>query len=385
MPKKHIPQVALLVETSLSSGRDILAGIGRYVSEHGPWALYAEPHDRAQPPPRWFVRWRGDGIIARVQDARLTRLLLAKRVPVVDVLGVHRPPCFPLVHVDNAAIGRMAAEHLRDRSFTHFAFFGLSDEYWSQERHQAFAAHLRKKGCACRLLTLPRHRMDGTAWRELVTQVAGRLRTLPRPVAILLCSDVPGLLLREACLQAELKIGVDVALLGVGNDRLLCEMNTPTLSSVEPNHFEVGYRAAQLLARLMCGGSAPRRPILVPPLHVAIRESTDFLAVPDAALSRALLFIRARAAEGIGVDDVVRHAFVSRSVLQRRFRSLIGRSIHAEILRERTQQALRLLRETKLSVTEVAAKSGFAYVQSLNKALHRLHGRSAGAHRDAAT
>src|SRR6202034_3119966 len=124
------PHIALLVETSLASGRDILRGIARYVREHEPWSLYHEPHGLEKSVPRWLRRWNGDGIIARIQTRRIAQQLAASGVPVVDVLGVVPALPFPLVHVDNIAIARMAAQHLLDRGFRRFGFFGIEGENW---------------------------------------------------------------------------------------------------------------------------------------------------------------------------------------------------------------------------------------------------------------
>lgn len=272
------PRVALLVETSLSSGQDILLGIGQYIREHGPWAVYQQPHDLSQPPPDWFRQWEGDGIIARLQDGRVARAAESKRVPVVDVLGVQQQLGIPLVHVDNRAIAEMAAEHLFDRGFTNFAYFGLGDEYWSTEREQGFREYVGARGYASRTCLLSRRILE--------------------------------------------------------------------------------------------------KPLLVKPWYVAIRESTDFLAVNDAQIAKALHFIRNRCGGRITLDEVARHAGLSRSVLQRRFRVLLNRTVHEEITDARTHKAMDLLRRTELPVDEVAEKSGFGYAQNMGRIFRKRFGRS---------
>ncbi len=134
------PHVALLIETSLASGRDILRGVARYVREHQPWALYHEPRGLEEFVPRWLRRWKGDGIIARVQTRSMARKLAASGIPVVDVLGVVTDLPFPLVHVDNDAIARLAGTHLLERGFRHFGFLGIEGENWSEQRYTLFCA-----------------------------------------------------------------------------------------------------------------------------------------------------------------------------------------------------------------------------------------------------
>src|SRR5262249_27360431 len=126
------PHVALLVETSLASGRDILKGIARYLHEHSGWALYHEAHALTGTVPTWLAQWRGDGIIARIQTPEMAEVIRALGVPVVDVLGAVPEARFPVVHVNNGAIARMAAEHLLERGLRQFAYFGVQGENWSQ-------------------------------------------------------------------------------------------------------------------------------------------------------------------------------------------------------------------------------------------------------------
>lgn len=375
------PRVALLVETSLSSGQDILLGIGQYIREHEPWAVYAQPHDLEQAPPTWFRGWKGDGIIARLQDERIFNAVAAKRVPVVDVLGVHRKQGIPLVHVENTAIAAMAAEHLMDRGFMHFAFLGLSGEYWSEERCDGFTSYLAARKHTCCTHMFSRKVFEHTDWDKLVSRVARWLGGLKLPVGIMLCSDVQGLLVREACQAAGLTIGVQVALVGVGNDRTLCEMSSPTLSSVEANHVQVGYEAAALLDRLMRGRKAPEAPVLIKPWYVAVRESTDFLGVNDDAIARALHYIRSRCERPVGLDAVARQAGLSRSVLQRRFRRLLGRSVHDEVVDARMHKAMDLLRRSDMNIDQVAEQTGFGYAQNMGRVFRQRFGQSPKAYR----
>lgn len=135
------PQVALLVETSLGSGRDILRGLACGVREFGPWALYHEPRSLEESVPHWLSLWKGDGIIARIQNEAIAEAVRATGLPTVDVLGVVDDAGFPIVHVDDAAIAHAAAEHLLERGFRHFGYFGIDGENWS-ERRRGVAANL---------------------------------------------------------------------------------------------------------------------------------------------------------------------------------------------------------------------------------------------------
>ncbi len=372
-----LPRIAVLAETSLAAGRDILSGVSDYVRAHDQWIVYMYPHDIDKPPPSWFREFRCDGIIIRLHDERVAQAVLEKHVPVVDVLGVYNRGKYPLVHTDNRAIGRLAAEHFRDRGFVNFGYIGIDDEYWSCERQESFASRVKELGGQCSVLTWSNEyeaTSDVQAQMKLITDW---IRKQPLPLAIFVCSDPRALILRNSLFQAGYVIGRDVAVLGVGNDLAFCEMPSPSLSSIDANHRQVGYEAAALLDAMIKGAPAPQSPVLVKPLDIVVRESTDFLAVPDKELQMAINFIRQNATNGLSVDDVVEACCLSRSVLQRRFMKHLGQTVHDCILQEKTRRAIKMIRDTSESIENIAAATGFQYVQSLNKALRRLYGHSA--------
>jgi LacI family transcriptional regulator len=355
------PHVALLVETSLASGRDILKGITRYVREHRPWALYHEPHGLIDAAPSWIRRWRGDGIIARVQSRTLAKELLASGIPVIDVLGVVPGSPFPLVHVDNQAIGRLAAEHLLGRGLRHFGFFGIRGENWSEERYWSFCAGVDRVQKEVALCQLPRGAMDHRSWERIENQLARWVSALPKPAGIFVCSDQRGPQMLEACRRAAVLVPDEVAVIGVDNDEVLCEVCDPPLSSIQADHVAVGYQAASLLDGLLRERRKPERLRLVNPQQVVSRLSTDTLAIGDPAVASALRLIRERAHEKISVNEIAGYAGVSRSVLQRRFRKLLDRSIHQEIILAKLRRAEDLLLNTNLSLAIVAERAGFKH------------------------
>jgi len=355
------PHVALLIETSLASGRDILRGIARYVREHEPWALYHEPHGLTESAPSWIGRWGGDGIIARVQTRAMADELLATKIPVIDVLGVVPGLPFPLVHVDNRAIGRMAAEHLLERGIQHFGFFGVRGENWSEERYAGFgaaAARIEKQVALCEL---PRDAMDRRSWERVENKLAKWVRTLPRPAGIFVCSDQRGAPMLEACRRAGVHVPDEVAVIGVDDDEALCEVCDPPLSSIQADHLAVGYQAASVLDTLLRDGRFSAKPKLVTPETVVARRSTDTLATGDPAVAAALRFIRERSAPDVSVDAIAARSGLSRSVLQRRFRKLLNRSIHQEIILDKIKRARELLTKTNLPLAIVAERAGFKH------------------------
>ena len=369
--------VALLLETSLASGRDILRGIARYVREHEPWALYHEPHGLEKSVPRWLKHWKGDGIIARIHSRRMAQELAATGIPVVDVLGLVPNLRFPLVHVDNSAIGHMAAEHLLDRVDTS-GFFGIQGESWSEQRYTGFSTAVASVQHHVPVCQLSRDTSGKRSWERAENKLARWIGSLPKPVGVLVCSDQRGPQFLEACRRAGVSVPDEVAVIGVDNDEPLCEVCLPPLSSIEAAHSSVGYQAAALLDGLLRGLAAPRRPLLVEPREIIARPSTDVLAVADPIVATALRLIREQAHTGLKVDALARQLGLSRSVLQRRFRSLLKRSVHQEILGARIKRARDLIVRTDLPLVQVAERAGFKHQEYMG-AVFRARVRSSSA------
>ena len=363
IPADSPPHVALFVETSLASGRDILQGIARYVRENGPWLLYHQARSLEDKPPAWLKGWKGHGIIARVQTRAMARAIAQTGMPVVDVLGVIEDNGFPLVHVDNEAIGTLAANHLLERGLRHFAYLGIRGENWSEARQHAFSQAVSKLGCTVTARNEPRHELDDESWEAHQTKLAHWLSSLPRPIGIMVCSDQRGSQFLDACRRANLRVPEEVAVIGVDNDEPLCNVCNPPLTSVLPGHTQTGYAAAALLDRLMRGAKVPQMPTLVPPVKIITRHSTDTIAVEDEAVGRTLCLIREHASNRMRIDDIAAKIGISRSVLQRRFLASLGRTINEELIHHRLKVAQQLLLETKLPLPEIAERAGFQHAE----------------------
>jgi LacI family transcriptional regulator len=360
-PLDFSPHIALLVETSLASGREILRGIARYLREQGNWSVFNSPRGRNDPAPEWLTRWKGHGIIARVTSPEMARILKKTRLPVVDVLGIIPKSGIPVVHVDDAAIAGTAFNHLFERGFRRFAFYGISGENWSENRRAAFLEKARTVHDDASVFEVSRSVFDEIPWEKRQDRLADWLRKLPKPAGLMVCSDQRGSDVLEACKRAGIQVPDEIAVVGVDNDEPLCEVCNPALSSIQPDCQTVGYEAAALLHRLIAGEVPPREPHLTPPGDVVTRLSSDVVAVEDPAVALAIKVIRERACAGISVDEIAQAAGASRSVLQRRFNSLIGHTIHDQIMRQRLKRAVELITTTSLSLPDIAEKSGFPH------------------------
>ena len=378
MRRRRPPKVALLIETSNAYARGLLVGIGDYVLGHGPWSVSLGEQGRGDRPPDWLAKWDGDGIIARVENRRIARALAAVRLPVVDVSAARLLPGAPVVTTDNAAIARLAVQHFTERGFRHFAYCGDARFAWSVARGEYFSLFVRDSGGACAVYAAEKMRAGADVETD---RIARWLRALPKPVAVFACYDARGQRVLDACRRAGLAVPEEVAVLGVDNDALLCALTPPPLSSIIPNAQRAGWEAAALLAVRMAGGKVARGPLLIPPLGIATRQSTDVLAVDDPPVARALRYIREHACEGIGVSDVLRHCPMARRALEARLKALLGRSPHEEIQRVQMNRVKELLSGTELSLAEIAERAGFRHTEYLSVVFKRECGATPSAFR----
>lgn len=366
--------VALLIETSNAYARGVLSGIVKYMRDHQRWSIYLPEQERGGRPPSWLSHWKGDGIIARIETDKIARAIRKTGRPVVDVSAARHLPGAPWVETDDQAIAKLAAEHLMERGFHHFAFCGDPAFNWSVWRKHHFERIVRQAGCRCHIHE-PIPRTDASySWNREKRGLAAWLKRLPRPVGIMACYDIQAQKLLDACRELDIAVPEEVAVLGVDNDRLLCDLSAPPLSSVICNTHRTGYEAASLLDRMMSGEKVGDKSVLIEPLGIETRQSTDTLAIEDPDVAAAVRFIREHALSDINVGDVLHEVPLSRRVLESRFRKFLGRTPHQEITRLRIDRVKQLLTETDLPLAEVAKLAGFQYVEYLSVAFKKAEG-----------
>lgn len=366
--------VALLIETSNSYARGVLEGVVDYVRQHEGWSIYLPEQERGGRPPAWLSRWKGDGIIARVESDEIARAMIRTKLPVVDVSAARHLPDIPWVETDDEAIARIAAEHLMERGFRHLAFCGDPGFNWSVWRKQNFERIVRETGCQCYIHESIPHTDPSYSWNRERRGLLNWLKRLPRPVGIMACYDIKAQKLLDACRELDIAVPEEVAVVGVDNDELLCDLADPPLSSVICNTRRTGFEAASLLDRMMSGEKIGPESILVKPLGIKTRHSTDTLAIDDPDVAAAVRFIRENAWSGINVADVLRQVPVTRRMLEHRFRRILGRTPHQEITRLRIDRVKQLLIETDLPLSEIADRTGYQHDEYLSVAFRKATG-----------
>ena len=373
-------RIGLVFTYSLSYCREILRGVKDFARTKQHWIFTpVAPEDDGL---RVLKALKPQGIIAHIYSRELARSLVAMRKPLVNVSGVMPKLSVPRVGLDDVGIGRLAARHLLDRGLRNFAFVGHSDQPYSQRREHGFRDELRSVGgeVACYHETQTRFDPRGRLW-ALDPGLLRWVASLPKPVGAFACNDIWGFQISEACRQVLRRIPEDLALLGVDDDDLLCDLARPSLSSVSVPAREVGRKAAALLEHLLDGGRPPAEDLELPPTGVVTRQSSNLLAIHDAEVSAAIRFIRENAHRPLAIDDVLESVAVCRRTLERRFRDALNRGIWDEIRRVHMERAKNLLTSTDWPMSIVATAAGFSDGKHLSIVFRRETGLTPTAYR----
>ena len=395
------PLVAVILDAARPYDRLIIAGVATFARERTQWSLYVE-EDPLQKLPD-LARWHGQGIIANFDDRRVATAIRGLGIPVVGVgggYGWHEASSgIPYIYTDNQVIGRLGAEHLLACGFETLAFCGYprtATSGWSEERSAAFAE-------ACGRAKRPCHAFAGRhgnarRWADLQGELTRWLSQLPKPLGLMACNDVRARHVLEACRTLGLRVPHDVAVLGVDNDEMICELTDPPLSSIDQAARRIGYEAAATLDRLMQPAqdastgrgrrsqphrsqAGPQRSV-VPPIGVVARASTDTLATSDPAVVETLHALRRTPWMRPAVEALAAAVGLSRTSLESRFKAAVGRSLHEEYIRLRLAATRRLITGSDLPLKTVAARTGFPSVQYMTTFLRRHTGLTPARLRD---
>jgi len=374
-----MPKVLVLLNKSRIADRLILRGIVRYSHLSNSLKIlllapfYQQPGGKLRALSE-VENQRVDGIIANIDSAQMNKSLIAAGLPAVMIPIKKRIPGFHLILDDKNTPGKTAAEYLLNLGLRKFAFCGFENLIWSQMRSEQFSKAIAAAGFQTHSYRLPRLKVQ-RLWENEQIILGDWLKSLPKPIGLMACNDDRAQYVLEACQMASLRVPDDVAVIGVDNDELICDLTTPPLSSIALNHEKAGYQAAQLLDKMMAGEKVDSKTtISLQSLHVVSRQSTDVLAIEDHDLVKAIRFIRQHSNKVIQVTDVVDHGVLSRRALERRFRKILRRSVFDEIKRTRVEHVCRMLLTTNLSVSQIALRMGYSNNKHIGRSFRREKG-----------
>lgn len=368
-----------MLDSSRAADRGVIRGILEYAHLRGDWSFYRySPLFRTPPFSREqsgsvlerLKKLDADGIIGYLPaESNVLQTIISTGFPTV-VIPIKEPIPGLVNILQDEAVGSAGAHHLLERGFVHYAFCGAQD-YWSTVRGEGFTGLIGKAGFS--VYSYPGV-PDSKRGENEVERLAQWLENLPKPVAVMTSNDERSAELVEACHLKGLKIPDQVAVLGVDNDEMICQLSNPPLSSIELNSEKVGSEAAEAMDCLIARRKPPREEIYFRPAGIVTRQSTDFLAIEDAEVAAAVRFIRNNARRDIHVNDVVANSTLSLRALQQRFCKSLGRGINQEIRKIRIQQFSERLLKTSHTVQKIAYDLAFEDINHMSRLFRREMG-----------
>ena len=369
--------IVLLVESGRAFGRGLLRGIARYAREAG-WSLDAMAAHQTDISPVW----QPDGIICILGVSRwMDNLVKDLALPTVNI-GYHTTLPLPRVTADNHLVADLAVEHFVQRGFKHIAVYykGMFNP-GELERREAIKQAATRRGCKFHLINANAIERGRPTAAAMFNHLRRSLTELPKPLAIMGWMDDTAVEIITACLMEKLRVPEQVAVLGVGNDELRCEFAPVPLSSIDENLEAIGYTAARLLDRKMKGRRLSLKPVLIPPVGVITRQSSDILAIERVEVATVLRNIWTHFREPIGARHVTANIPMSYRRLHDVFVKYVGHSIFEEILRRRLDYAAKLMAETDDKLEAIAREAGFSNINHFGKAFFRKNGTTPSAFR----
>lgn len=357
-----IPKILIIIEGSRTAGQSIMAGIAHYSHLHGPWIFLTEPPFYIQGKQKenllkWIHISKPQGIILR--DSDLVPGIEMFDIPiVVSQVLEDKPAEYPVIIGNDRAIGTMAATYFLDRGFRNFAFCGFKDLPWSKKRGDGFEQALAEKNkTVFRLETRysRRQAMGGTENTALLKWI----ESLPKPIAVMTCNDDLGRQVLDACRITQTQVPEKMIVLGVDNEEIFCELSFPPLSSIVLNFKKAGYQAAEILSEMMAGKKPANQQIVIEPIRIITRQSTDSTAIEDPDVANALNYIRQNAIRPLQTQNVADAVCLSRRTLYDKFLKSLGHTVHSEIQAARVDAISKMLLETDFPISKIAASLGF--------------------------
>ncbi|CAA0288694.1 XylR family transcriptional regulator [Alteromonas mediterranea] len=381
---KH--SISLLFNANNVYDRQILEGIGHYLhTTKVDWDVFLEEDFRFHG--NDVVDWRCDGLIANYDDLEIKKIVDNISAPVIGVgcsySDLEQYPNIPYVASDNFALVESAFKHLKEKGLKRFAMYSVPlDEHhrWVIERERALAKLASKEEYSYQIYK--GHATNRKTWHYTFKQLSDWIENLPKPIGIIAVNDARARHLLQACDHLGVEVPERVSIIGIDNDDLARNLSRISLSSVTQGCFEMGYKAAKLLHRRLEGKKVPESQVLVGPVGVEARQSTEFKALSDPYVIQAVHFIRQFATKGIKVDQVTDFVGISRSNLENRFQQEHGYSVHTAIHNEKLVRACKLLADSEMPINDIAEKCGYPSLQYMYSVFNKHFNSTPSAYRN---
>jgi len=373
--------ILILLKPERGYDRDVLRGIARYSRVDGPWSFYTNPISKKIP--ELVKEWPADGIICIHTKTNSINVNAILKLNIPSILPFHEnlnKKNVIQLQFDNHAFGKCAADHLISCGFKNLAFCPSVDRPWLQQRRKGFQEVVYKKGLEYYAYQVPKNKKKNS-WANEQLFMVDWLKSLPKPVGIMADVDERSAQVIEACQIADLTVPTEVAIIGVENDDLICELSYQPLSSVALNAELSGFEAAKMLGQIMRGKKPGKNIIVIEPAYTVTRASTDTVAVNDEIVAKAVQFIKENPRKNLQVSDVADEVCVSKRLLYKRFNHATGYTPYDAIRRSRNEEIAKLLVETNMTITGIAEMLGFNNIAHIARTFKQKMGMSTTAYR----
>jgi LacI family transcriptional regulator len=360
-------------------GKDLLRGITRYSKDHGPWTFCRMPTAYREKLGmtgilKWAKEWEANGIMGQFYDDDEARVFTSENIPVIAQDFRERLHTVPNITSNYFETGRQGAEYFLKKGFTNFAFYGFNNIVWSRERAMGFEQRIQESGFDVHYFEHKDARSQDL-WYYKPSELSQWLKSLPKPIALMTCDDNQGHHVTEAARHAGIKIPEELAVMGVDNDEMICELSDPPLSSIDLDTEKGGYEAARLMGKMIEeSNDAEWNDVVVHSTQVVTRHSTDIFASKDAYIVTALKFIHQNLDKNLKVDQILREVPLSRRSLEKRFVQTTGYPVYEYIYKQRIEQFTKKLLETEMSIFEIALELGLSDSKNIARQFKQIKG-----------
>jgi LacI family transcriptional regulator len=319
--------------------------------------------------------WEGDGVIALIDQPATAAFVKDLKLPVVDFGGHFND--FPQILSDNHQVGVMGAEYLLEKNHQRFVFLHLQNSRLEREISTGFSMAVEAAGFHCEMHYWKKGETEQAInYRAVQEWSLDLLKDLEKPVALMCQNDDTAAIVLQAAFDGGIRIPEEVAILGNGNNQLVCDFLPRTLSSIDPDLRGLGFAAARELDRLFSGEPARKATMRIPPKCIYTRESTDFLAVSNPSVMRVLRYIWDNYNKPLNIEKLTSLVPVSRSALYNLFIDEVGRPMARELMRVRVEHAKRMLKTTDLNISTIGKQCGFSSLINFSRAFSQKVGQS---------
>lgn len=362
-------RVLLLIDYSSEFSRGLLKGIINYSQEHGYWIFYRLPSYYKslygkEGIVQWAKDWKADAIIAQ-WDTEGKTLLKDLNVPVVLQNYRERSDYFSNLTGSYAETGIMAAKYFIQKRFSNFAFYGNKGVIWSEERAAGFKSEVEKYGG--KFFLFETESLSDEQWKSSHDELDKWLLSLPKPVAIFACDDTFALQISQICKLNNIIIPDEIALLGVDNDEMICNLSDPPISSIVLDVEKGGYEAARLLHQMVKEGRNVPFNIVVKPVRIVMRKSTELNVIYNNHVRTVVYYIEKNYIALKSIDELVGLVPLSRRILEIKFKEEMGISIYQYIIRCRIDHVSNLLITSDKTLFDIVLQSGFNDCKNISR------------------